>query len=95
MEGDIANMGQFIGAGLAGAARGLVIPLKPSTWKSPIPKPIHHVRIRAVLSEKERSILDAAFEETIASHHKEILDAVGIGLFYTKRTRKDGSRARR
>lgn len=85
---------QLIGGALAGASRGLVVTLKPSEWKSALPKKVHHSRLIKTLSEKEHLILEHCLQDTPSANHKEVLDAVGIGLFFSKRTRKDGTRAR-
>ena len=53
----------------------------PRTWKGNVPKRIHHPRIRAALSPDERDILQIGLDTAPKGHHKEILDAVGIGLW--------------
>lgn len=61
-----------------------------SEWKKPIPKEIHHPRILKALSEAEKSIVDLAFKYTPKTNHKEIIDAIGIGLWFTRRIERGG-----
>lgn len=62
----------------------------PSTWKGSIPKYIHHARIVDVLSDNETRTLDWALRGCPKGHRKEILDAVGIGLYHLRRTNRSG-----
>lgn len=55
------------------------------TWKGSVPKKIHHERIRSRLSTNETEILNQALADAPKKHHKEILDAVGIGLHHVGR----------
>ena len=58
-----------------------------SRWKGPIPKRVHHDRIRKVLGQVELAILGEAAQ---GAHAKEVLDAVGIGLYHLGRTNRSG-----
>lgn len=88
---DLLNV-QLIGAAaLAGQVRTFRT-VTPSEWKGTIPKAIHHKRIRSVLSEAETATLEEALRGVRKSHHKEVLDAIGIGLFAFKRTNKAGAK---
>ena len=53
----------------------------PSTWKGQVPKDIHHPRIRAKLDSAELALLDGLNKGQL----KDILDAVGIGLWWLKK----------
>jgi len=84
---------QTIGVGVA-SALGPVRLYPPSAWKGSIPKDVHHARTRAALEPEERERLGAILAQCPKINRKEILDAVGIGLYHLKRTnRSGGSRA--
>lgn len=51
----------------------------PRTWKGQVPKKIHQERIKSLLTPEEHIILGDRSNDT------DILDAVGIGLWYLKR----------
>ena len=51
----------------------------PQQWKGQVPKKIHGERIRDELSAAERTVL----RHWVKNHN--VLDAVGIGLWYAKR----------
>lgn len=59
-------------------------------WKGNLPKAIHHARIDFALNEAERAIVRLGIASTIETHAKEVLDAVGIWAYYTKRTDRAG-----
>lgn len=81
---------QACGMAVAGACRSK-IHLYPATgWKASVPKTVHHKRIRTVLDLDELEVLDRALAVTPEDNRKEILDALGIGLFHLKRTNKAG-----
>lgn len=50
-------------------------------WKGNVPKDIHHKRIRKQLDSAETAVLEEALTKAPKGSHKEILDAVGIGLW--------------
>lgn len=76
--------------GVLTAARvGNLYLLHPSAWKGSVPKEIHHPRIRSVLSPGEAQVLDLGLANS-GSHAKEVLDAVGLGLYYLGRTNRGG-----
>ena len=59
-------------------------------WKGNLPKAIHHARLDLALTEDERAIVRLGLASTIETHAKEVLDAVGIWAYYTKRTDRAG-----
>lgn len=65
------------GAVLAGQISARVEWIPALKWKGAVPKDISHARIRAKLSEMETSRI----EDVGKKHEKEVLDAIGIGLF--------------
>lgn len=85
---------QTVAAFLAGRMGGFLEFVPAATWKGTIPKGVHHERIRAVLEEGERRILEEALAITPKAHHKEILDAIGIGLYYSDRINRGGGARR-
>jgi len=74
----------------AAVTNGQVALLPPSTWKGSLPKQVIHDRNRDVLSAGERLLVDRACAKAPRTNWKEILDAVGIGLFDLKRTSRAG-----
>lgn len=64
-------------AGYARAHGAIVERVKPSEWKGSVPKNIHHRRILAVLDADEIAIVHGAT--------KDVLDAVGLGLWKNRR----------
>lgn len=90
---DLINV-QSVGCAL-GASMARKLRLYPaSEWKGSIEKRIHHARIVEGLMPTERAILDLALRKCPKAHHKEILDALGIGLYHLKRTSKSGGARR-
>ena len=83
---------QTVGMVVAGSCRNRIHLYPATTWKGSVPKPVHHKRIREALELEEARILDAALSVAPARHRKEILDALGIGLFHLKRTNRSGIR---
>jgi len=59
-------------------------------WKANLSKAIHHARIAKVLDLGEGVVLSAGVLNVPKTHHKEVLDAVGIGLHALGRTDKAG-----
>jgi len=55
----------------------------PVQWKGNVPKPIHHDRLREALSSNEQKVFDTLGHDA--------RDAVGIGLYALKRTRRGGT----
>lgn len=51
----------------------------PREWKGQVPKKIHHPRILAQLTDREKSCLPSKKGEL-----KHILDAVGLGLYHMR-----------
>jgi len=62
-----------------------VLYLRPSSWTGGRTKKINHLRIRKRLSAQETRNLEAGLRDCPAANHKEILDAVGLGLFHLER----------
>ena len=52
---------------------------EPRTWKGTVPKKIHQPRILKALTAKEKAAIE--------SWRHDVIDAVGIGLFHTRRMR--------
>lgn len=66
----------------AGRLSGVSITfVTPSEWKGQVPKPIHHRRIRAQLTEAEGEVLNAGIGDYPPSKAHNIVDAVGLGLW--------------
>lgn len=59
--------------------------VKPAEWKGQVPKDIHHARVWAELSEDSRLIVDHAVRGVAASKRHNVLDAVGLALWASKR----------
>ena len=54
----------------------------PSVWKGGVPKGPHQERIVNALFPKEKEVLDVGLSRIKAkTHHSEVIDAVGIGLW--------------
>ncbi len=85
---------QAVGCAVAGLLADSVRLIKPSEWKGTVPKPIHHARLVGVLSAEERAVLgdvaERALRRSTRGHDKEVLDAVGIGLYDLGRTNRSG-----
>lgn len=81
---------QTVGCLVAGRLGGFVHLYPPSRWKGTIPKDIHHERIKNALDANERAVLDQALAGVRASNRKEVLDAVGLGLYHLRRTNRSG-----
>lgn len=62
----------------------LLTPL-PREWKGQIPKAVHHTRIAMALTEAEKKIVLDACDKN-KSRTKDIMDAVGLGLWALGRT---------
>ena len=69
---------------------GAIRDVPASEWKGNLAKEIHHARIDLCLDEREREIVRLALASTTAGHAKEVLDAVGIWLYYAGRTDRAG-----
>lgn len=54
-------------------------------WTHGRKKHINHPIIRKLLSKNELAVLDSELESVRKDNHKEVLDAVGIGLYSLKR----------
>lgn len=67
-----------------------LVTLTPTTWKGSVPKVIHHPRILHELASAEAAILDRAIKAAPKTNAKEILDAVGLGLYGLGRTHRGG-----
>lgn len=62
-----------------------------TTWKGGVPKETHHARIRHAFEPAETAILERAIKAAPRTNAKEILDAVGIGLYGLGRTTRGGT----
>jgi hypothetical protein len=74
----------MIGGSVAGYSPAVVY-LRPSLWTGKRSKGPNHLRIRRKLVPKETEALEDGLENCPAANHKEILDAVGIGLYHLRR----------
>lgn len=63
----------------------IVETFKPSEWKGQVPKEIHHPRILAELYERERDEYAYCVRNVPKSYQHNVLDAVGLGLWYVKK----------
>lgn len=86
---------QAVGCAVGGVLAGAVSLVRPSTWKGNLPKPIHHARLVQALTPEEQErlgveLVDRARSRTTRGADKEVLDAVGIGLYLTGRINKSG-----
>lgn len=70
-----------VGGIVAGTLSTRVVLCTSQSWKGGTPKSVNHARTRAQLDDGETKILAAALASCPKRHHKEILDAVGIGLW--------------
>ena len=68
-----------------GYMMGDVIWVRPSLWTGKRNKEANHRRIRARLEAEETSALELGLENCPTRNHKELLDAVGIGLYTLRR----------
>lgn len=80
---------QTVGCLTARGVARIVRLVKPYEWKGNIPKGIHHARFLAVLEGVEQTIA-ANGAAHAGANAKEVYDAIGIGLWFFKRTNKDG-----
>lgn len=80
---------QTIGLGVAGMCRHVHL-YRPSAWKGTIPKAVHHRRNMGALSMYEQAVTAQALADCPRGNHKEVLDAIGIGLYHLKRTTRAG-----
>ena len=79
---------QLIGAFVAGkhlATGGSMIHVRPHEWKGQAPKNIMEKRIERALSDMELARLSYALEKVPASLQHNVVDAVGIGLWFFRR----------
>jgi hypothetical protein len=60
----------------------------PAEWKGQVDKPVHHGRVLATLTPAERASLPTCKVSKTNPHgyDNNMLDAIGLGLFYTGRT---------
>ncbi len=63
--------------------------LRPHEWKGNVKKPVHHRRVRRVLSKPEIAVLEA---EDYGDAQADVWDAVGLALFGAGRTGRGGTR---
>ena len=59
--------------------------IEPAKWTKGRPKHVNHARVQKRLDEEEKKRLDHALKGCEPSRRKELLDAVGIGLFVLQR----------
>lgn len=69
-------------------SRGVQVDLVlPTTWKGQTPKEIHHKRVLARLSPTEKTRLDGCLSCVARGVRHNVLDAVGLGLWFLRRGR--------
>lgn len=59
--------------------------IKPAEWTKSRPKKVNHRRVRKRLDDDETAALTAGLKRAPKANAKEVLDAVGIGLFVLNR----------
>jgi hypothetical protein len=59
--------------------------LRPSVWTGKRNKTVNHKRIRSRLDKDETAVLEEGLKDCPTDNRKEILDAVGIGLYHLER----------
>lgn len=68
-----------------------LVEFTPSGWKAQVPKDIHHDRVRFALDRpREEEVLRTGLLPVPAGNRKEVLDAIGIGLYGLGRTKRGG-----
>lgn len=72
---------------LADSHEGELVFLRPSIWTGKFDKTVNHHRIRKRLTQAEEDLVDAVLVGIPPDNHKEVLDAVGIGLYQVRRLR--------
>ena len=82
---DLMKLAKAVGAIVATVDAKYAKLVTPGTWKKSIPKMIHQKRIRRALTSTEKALLDATACPKSLLHNT--IDAVGIGLWYTRRYR--------
>jgi len=76
----------LVGGAIAGATRPAEVVLyRPAEWKGQVPKPVMIERIKRSLSESERERVEIP---KVRSLEHNVWDAVGIGLFHLRKTRR-------
>jgi hypothetical protein len=80
---DLAHVAGGILVGFEGEAKLRL--LSAAEWTGGRNKKVNHVRIRRRLNEAEEAALDASLRGVMRSNHKELVDAVGIGLYHLRR----------
>ncbi len=61
--------------------------VKPAVWTKSRPKQVNHQQMQRMLDEGEQGIVDLACSGILATNHKEVCDAVCIGLWKLGRWR--------
>lgn len=69
----------------AGMMRCTVAAVPANTWTRGRKKKVNAKLVRHQLDEAEEAVLDAAIDATKKTNHKELYDAVGIGLYQLRR----------
>lgn len=82
---DIVDVQTVVGALIGWAGGEAVSLVAPGDWTSKRSKTVNHVRIRSRLDAEETARLEAGLARCPKANHKEILDAVGIGLYALRR----------
>jgi len=80
----VQAIGAAIGASLL-LCPGTLRMVPARTWKGNIPKSIHHRRLLDGMCLDDRYSTERALARTPKAHHKEVLDAIGIALWWVGR----------
>jgi hypothetical protein len=87
--GDLLALNAIVGVLFGAVALRFDLPeyrvVYPRDWTGMRPKAVNHQRIFERLSSEEKAALVLGLQGVSKSHKKEVLDAVGIGLYCTER----------
>lgn len=78
---DLLGLAVMTGALIPLVAYGELRWIEPAKWTGGRAKEANHPRIIKRLDDAERAVVETALKRTFESAHKELLDAVGIGLY--------------
>ena len=82
---------QAVGMALAGRMGAEITCYRFQDWKGSIPKRVHHKRIMGALTGQELEVLSYHIDRTPLRNRKEVMDAVGVGLFHLERINRAGT----
>lgn len=79
---DLLQLAGIVGVFSANIAAREYLAIRPREWKGNVPKDVHHARLTKALDDHERLIVE---ESAPPSLRHNVLDAVGIGLWWLKK----------